>query len=61
MREVYCLDEPDKRNTKGVIKAVVKCIEETKIDRLIVASTSGKTALRFAEELKDKGIRIICL
>jgi len=61
IRQVYYFDEPGGQNTKDVIEVVTRCIEETGIKYLIVASTSGKTALKFAETLKDKDIKTFCI
>jgi len=61
IRQVYYFDEPGGQNTKDVIEVVTRCIEETGIKYLIVASTSGKTALKFAEALKEKDIKIFCV
>lgn len=60
-RTVYYFDEPGAQNTDDVIEVVGRYIEETGIDCLIVAATSGKTALRFAETLKGKEVRVICV
>ena len=54
IRKVYYFDEPGKQNTEEVIEAVKNALRETKIDYLIIASTSGETALKFANALKDK-------
>ena len=61
IRKVYYFDEPGKQCTEGVIEAVKDTVKETKIDCLIIASTSGETALKFAKALKNKKIRIICV
>jgi len=61
IRKVYYFDEPGKQNTEEVIEAVKNALRETKIDYLIIASTSGETALKFANALKDKKIRMICV
>jgi hypothetical protein len=46
--------EPGPENTDEVIKAVAKRIEEGDIKIVVVASTSGRTGLKFAEALKGK-------
>lgn len=61
VRKVHYFDEPGKQNTGEVIEAVKDTIRETKITCLIVASTSGETALKFAKALKDEKIRIMCV
>lgn len=61
VRKVYYFDEAGKQCTEEVIEAVKGAIKETKIDCLIVASTSGETALKFAKALRNKKVRIICV
>jgi len=52
-RDVY-FDEPGAVNTDSVVEAVVGRVKETGIKHVVVASTSGKTALKFAKALRDK-------
>ncbi len=61
VRKVYYFDEPGKQNTEEVIEAVKDAIKETKVDCLIIASTSGETALKFANALKNEKVRMICV
>lgn len=51
--------EPGPENTDEVIKAVAKRLEEGDINTVIVASTSGRTGLKFAEALKGKAKVIV--
>jgi hypothetical protein len=61
VRKVYYFGEPGKQNTEEVMEIVKNVIQEEKIDCLIVASTSGETALKFAKALKDEKVKIICV
>jgi hypothetical protein len=61
VRKVYYFDEPGKQNTEEVVGIVKNVTQEEKIDCLIVASTSGETALKFTKALKDKKVKIICV
>jgi hypothetical protein len=61
IRKVYHFNEPSKQYTEEVIEAIKNVVKETKIDCLIIASTSGKTALKFAKALKDEKARIMCV
>lgn len=61
VRKVYYFDEPGRQNTEEVIEAVKDAIRETKTDCLIIASTSGETALKFANALKDEKVKMICV
>ncbi|MDH5811228.1 MAG: pyruvate kinase alpha/beta domain-containing protein [Candidatus Methanomethylicaceae archaeon] len=60
MREVYYFLNPGEENTDLVVEAVTKYIERSDIRDVVVASTSGATALKFAKALKDEA-RIICV
>lgn len=53
-RVVAYFEEPGPQNTEGVIEAVVRRVEEGGIDTFIVASTSGRTGVKFAEALRGK-------
>ena len=60
VREDWYFDEPGEQNTEDVVEAVSKRVELTGIKNVIVASTSGDTALRFAKKLKGKA-RLFCV
>jgi hypothetical protein len=47
-------DEPGVVNTDLVVEAVVDRVRETGIRSVVVASSSGRTALKFAKALKGK-------
>ena len=59
-RQVYYFDEPAEENTQLVVEAVCKRLEGSGIDKVIVASTSGETAVQFASSLKGKA-KLICV
>ena len=59
-RQVYYFDEPGKENTQLVIEAVSQRLEAGGIKKVIIASTSGKTAVEFARSLKGKA-ELICV
>jgi len=59
-RQVYYFDEPGEENTKWVIEAVSQRLEAGGIRIVIVASTSGETAVEFARSLKGK-TELICV
>jgi hypothetical protein len=59
-RQVYYFDEPGEENTKLVIEAVSQRLEVRGIRTVIVASTSGETAVAFAHSLKGKAV-LICV
>ena len=59
-RQVYYFDEPGEGNTAGVLEAVSQRLEAGGIKKVIVASTSGETAAKFARNLKGK-VDVICV
>ena len=59
-RQVYYFDEPGEENTQLVIEAVSQRLEVGGIRKVIVASTSGETAVEFARSLKGKA-ELICV
>ena len=59
-RQVYYFDEPGEGNTQLVLEAVSQRLEAGGIKKVIVASTSGETAVKFARSLKDK-LELICV
>ena len=60
-KEITYFDEPGAKNTDQVIQAAKKRIEELNIPHLVVASTSGATALKVREALKNMPISIVCV
>ncbi len=59
-RQVYYFDESGEKNTQWVIEAVSQRLEIGGIKQVIIASTSGETAVAFARRLKDKA-ELICV
>jgi len=57
-RQVYYFDEPGDENTQLVIEAVSQRLELGGIRTVVVASTSGKTAIEFAGSLKGKAAMV---
>jgi len=51
IRQVWYFNEPGELNTDDVIEAVKARLSFKDIDSVVVASTSGKTAIKFAEAL----------
>ena len=60
-REITYFDEPGAKNTDHVIQSVKKRIEELGIQHVVVASTSGATALKTWEKLKNSNVSIVCV
>ena len=52
--KTLCFDEPGSKNTEAVVEAVLDKIDETGIKTVIVASTTGKTAVQFGRALGKK-------
>jgi hypothetical protein len=62
-RVVRFFESAGEENTNEVIKTVVDRAEEGGIEAVIVASTSGKTSVKVAEQLRRRGLRtkVICI
>jgi len=58
---ILYFDNPGPENTDNVIEAVRKRLDRGGIKYVIVASESGRTALKVAEKLKEFDIKIICV
>lgn len=59
-RQVYYFDEPGEGNTLLMIEAVGQRLEASDIKKVVVASTSGETAVKFARSLKGKA-ELVCV
>jgi len=59
-KSIY-FEEPGPQNTDAVIEAVKERLRSSKIKYLVVASESGKTALKVAKALKDSSVKIVCV
>jgi hypothetical protein len=58
-KTILYLDSVGEENTEAVIEAAAKRAGELGISHIVVASTSGKTALKMAEAVKGSGIKVI--
>lgn len=56
-RVVRFFESAGEENTDEVIRAVVDRAEEGRVEAVVVASTSGKTSVKVAEQLRKKGLR----
>jgi hypothetical protein len=59
-REVYYFNEPGDRNTDLVVEAVVKRLEAGGVSKVIIATTSGETGVKFARSLQGK-CELVCV
>ena len=59
-RQVYYFDEPGEENTQLVIQAVSQRLAASGIGKVIIASTSGETAVEFAHSLGDTA-ELVCI
>ena len=58
---IITLRIPGLKNTAHTIKAVVERLREANIKTIIVASDSGKTAVKVCETVKDLNVRVIAI
>lgn len=61
IKQITYFDAPGAKNTDHVIQSAKKRILELGIQYIVVASTSGATALKTWEELKDSNVSIVCV
>jgi hypothetical protein len=54
-------EKPGSQNTEGVIEAVKKRVEELGTQHVVVASTKGRTALKFAEAFHGTDRTLVCV
>ena len=52
--------EPGPANTDGVLDAVVRRLKEGNVETVVVASTSGRTGVKFAEALKGR-VKVVAI
>jgi len=62
-KTIYYFDEYGKENSGNVIQAVIERLGEGDIRTVVVASSSGETAVKLAEQLRDAGrkAKVICV
>lgn len=58
-KPIIYLDSVGEENTEAVIEAAAKRAAELGISHIVVASTSGRTALKMAEAVKGRSIKVI--
>jgi hypothetical protein len=59
--QILYFDQPGKKNTAAVIGAVRKRAAELGIEHVVVASTSGGTALEVSRALEGSGAAVVCV
>ncbi|MDR3570066.1 MAG: pyruvate kinase alpha/beta domain-containing protein [Syntrophobacteraceae bacterium] len=60
-QEIVYLDKPGPQNTAEVVRAVSKRARELGIDYIVIASTSGHTALKFQDGLQGSKCSLVCV
>lgn len=58
-REVHYFDEAGPQNTAETIKAAKKTALDLGLKYVVVASGSGTTGVKVAEEFKDSGVKVV--
>jgi len=58
-RNTYYFDGPGPKNTRDCARFAIERAKELGISRILVASTSGETALVFSDLMKGTGIELI--
>jgi len=60
-KKIIYFDKPGSQNTNAIVEAVKKRLRNSRIKYVVVASESGKTALKVAKALKDLNAKIVCI
>lgn len=60
-KTVLYFRKPGKQNTRRLIRLVKDRIHTLKVSHVVVASTSGDTAVQFARELEESGCSLVCI
>jgi len=61
VKRILYFHRPGLHNTDNVIHAVKKRAKEGDVKYVVVASITGQTALRVAEEIKGLGVSVVCV
>jgi len=61
VKKIIYFETPGPHNTDKVAEAVKERTKEGDVKHVIVASISGRTALKVAEELKDRKVSMVCV
>ena len=61
VKRVLYFEKPGSENTDSVVQVVKERVKEGDIKHIVVASISGRTGLKFAEELRDMGVSVVCV
>jgi len=61
LKKVLYFEKPGPENTDIVVEVVKERVKEGDVKHVVVASISGRTALKFAEELKDMNVSVVCV
>jgi hypothetical protein len=61
VKRVLYFETPGSHNTDHVVEAVEERVAESDVKHVIVASISGRTALKVAEKLEDSGVSVVCV
>jgi MinD superfamily P-loop ATPase len=61
VKRILYFETPGSHNTDHVVEAVNERAAEGDIRHVIVASISGRTALKVAEKLQDTDVSVVCV
>ncbi|MEA3222897.1 MAG: pyruvate kinase alpha/beta domain-containing protein [Thermodesulfobacteriota bacterium] len=59
VKEIMVFDTPGVKNTNDCIEIAIKSIKKDGYKHIVVASTTGKTALAFYDALKDLNVNLV--
>jgi len=61
VKKIIYFESPGPPNTDKVVEAVKERLKEGDIKHVVVASISGGTALKVAEDLQDMAVSVVCV
>jgi len=61
VKKILYFENPGPHNTDNVVRSVKERMKEGDIKHVVVASISGRTALRIAEELRGTKVSVVCV
>jgi len=61
VKKILYFDTSGPHNTDKVVRAVTERVKDGDVKHVVVASISGRTALRVAEELKTLEVSVVCV
>jgi hypothetical protein len=59
--KIYYFEKPGKQNTEKTLELAIRRAEELGLNYMVVASSTGETAARAVELLKERDLQLVCV